>query len=189
MKRTLAAALLLALPFLAHSQTGAAPVRVTLDTTQGKIVLELDAAKAPKSTANFVEYARSGHYDGTVFHRIIPGFMAQGGGFGQDYRQKPTRAPIANEGGNGLKNKRGTVAMARTSDPDSATAQFFINLVDNGFLDRSPGNDGYAVFGKVVEGMDVVDKMAAIPTGRGGPFGTDVPQTPVIIQKATVAEK
>jgi cyclophilin family peptidyl-prolyl cis-trans isomerase len=180
--------LLLALPLAAHAE-GKKPVRVILETSQGNITLELDAAKAPKSAENFVQYVKSGHYDGTVFHRVIPGFMAQGGGFDAEFKQKSTRAPIANESANGLKNGRGTVAMARTSDPDSATAQFFVNLVDNGFLNRSPGNDGYAVFGKVVEGMDVVDKIAAIPTGGGGPFRSDVPKTPVTIVKARVLEK
>lgn len=163
-------------------------MRVALETSQGTITLELDAAKAPKSAANFVQYVKDGHYDGTIFHRVIPGFMAQGGGFDASYKQKSTRSPIANEGSNGLKNKRGTIAMARTSDPDSATAQFFINLVDNDFLDPRGGNAGYAVFGKVTSGMEVVDKMAAIPTGSGGPFRTDVPQTAITITKAKVLD-
>lgn len=163
--------------------------RVALETNKGKIVLELDAAKAPKSVANFLEYVKSGHYDGTIFHRVIAGFMAQGGGFDAQMQQKGTRAPIENEADNGLKNKRGTVAMARTGDPHSATSQFFINLVDNAFLDhkaKNPQGWGYTVFGKVVEGMDVVDAIAKIKTGAKGPFATDVPTEGVQITKASV---
>jgi len=160
--------------------------RVHLQTTEGAIVLALDADKAPKSVENFLAYVRAGHYDGTIFHRIIKGFMIQGGGYQANYEQKPTRAAIQNEAGNGLRNDRGTVAMARTSDPHSATAQFFINVVDNSFLNKSSRDAGYAVFGKVVEGMDVVEKLRALPTGSGGPFSSDVPKTPVLIEKATV---
>ena len=163
--------------------------RVALETNKGKIVLELDAVKAPKSTANFLEYVKSGHYDGTIFHRVIAGFMAQGGGFDGKMVQKETRAPIQNEADNGLKNKRGTVAMARTGDPHSATSQFFVNLVDNAFLDhkgKNPQGWGYTVFGKVVEGMDVVDAIAKIPTGGMGPFPSDVPREGVQITKASV---
>jgi peptidyl-prolyl cis-trans isomerase B (cyclophilin B) len=162
--------------------------RVTLDTTKGKIVLDLDDAKAPKTVANFLEYVRSGHFDGTIFHRVIPGFMAQGGGFNPDMSQKPTRAPIQNEADNGLGNARGTIAMARTSDPHSASAQFFINVSDNGGLNHSGKNPqgwGYAVFGKVVEGMDVVDQIVKAPRGRSG-FHDDVPKEPIVITKATV---
>ena len=161
--------------------------RVTLDTTKGKIVLDLDDAKAPKTVANFLEYVRSGHYDGTIFHRVIPGFMAQGGGFAPDMSQKPTRAPIQNEADNGLGNARGTIAMARTSDPHSASAQFFINVSDNAGLNHSGKNPqgwGYAVFGKVVEGMDVVDQIVKAPRGRSG-FHDDVPKEPILITKAT----
>lgn len=163
---------------------------VKLQTSQGSIVIRLDREHAPASTENFLTYVKDGFYDGTIFHRIIPGFMAQGGGFDGDFGQKSTHAPIKNEADNGLKNKRGTIAMARTSDPNSATAQFFINLVDNAFLDYkspTPQGWGYAVFGEVIEGMDVVDAMAKIPTGRGGPFPTDVPKTTIQIEQATVA--
>ncbi|MDO5624019.1 MAG: peptidylprolyl isomerase [Pseudomonadota bacterium] len=152
----------------------------------GVITLELDAAKAPKSAANFLEYVKSGHYDGTIFHRVIPGFMNQGGGFTADMKQKPTQAPITNEADNGLKNDHYTVAMARTSDPHSATAQFFINTTDNDFLNfKSPTAQGwgYAVFGKVVGGKDVVDSIARVPTGRAG-FHENVPKTAVVIEKA-----
>ncbi|MFP5285775.1 MAG: peptidylprolyl isomerase [Thermoanaerobaculia bacterium] len=161
--------------------------RVTLETTKGNIVLDLDDAKAPKTVANFLEYVRSGHYDGTIFHRVIPGFMAQGGGFKPDMSQKPTRAPIQNEADNGLGNARGTIAMARTSDPHSASAQFFINVSDNAGLNHSGKNPqgwGYAVFGKVVEGMDVVDQIVKSPRGRSG-FHDDVPKEPIVITRAT----
>jgi len=172
---------------------GSAPLafaqKVTLDTTMGKIVLQLDAAKAPKSVDNFVKYVKAGHYDGTVFHRVIPSFMIQGGGMTPDLKEKPTRAPIPLEARNGLDNVRGTVAMARTADPNSATSQFFINVKDNDFLNAANSRDGngYAVFGKVVSGMDVVDKIRAVPTGSVGPYD-DVPTKPVIINKATVQE-
>jgi peptidyl-prolyl cis-trans isomerase A (cyclophilin A) len=161
--------------------------KVRLDTSMGEIVIELDAGKAPKSAANFLDYVKAGHYNGTVFHRVIPNFMIQGGGFDPEMNQKPTRAPIPLESKNGLTNVRGSVAMARTSVPDSATAQFFINLKDNAFLDsaNTPDGTGYAVFGKVVSGMDVVDKIWAVPTGNKGPH-QNVPVTPVIIRKASV---
>jgi peptidyl-prolyl cis-trans isomerase B (cyclophilin B) len=170
------------------SMDPAAP-KVKLHTNLGDVIIRLDAVKAPITTANFLTYVREGHYDGTIFHRIIPGFMAQGGGLTQDFRPKSTHAPIRNEADNGLKNKRGTVAMARTSDPDSATGQFFINYVDNDFLNhknRTPQGWGYAVFGEVVEGMEIVDAMAKIPTGPGGPLPEDVPQQPIVIEKASV---
>ena len=164
----------------------AAPVwaqKVKLATTMGDIVIELDAAKAPKTVDNFVQYVKSGHYDGTIFHRVIGNFMIQGGGMTADMKQKPTRPPIPLESRNGLNNVRGSVAMARTSDPNSATAQFFISVKDNAFLDaaNAPDGQGYAVFGKVVSGMDVVDKIRAVPTGPG-----DVPATPVVIKSATL---
>ena len=164
--------------------------RVVLQTTLGKITIELDAAKAPVSTENFLSYVSSGHFDGTVFHRVIPGFMIQGGGFSQEMAQKTTGAPIANEADNGLKNARGTLAMARTSDPHSATAQFFINLKDNDFLDHSAKTSqgwGYAVFGKVVDGMGVVDTIAQVKTGAHGPH-RDVPADAIVITKASVEE-
>jgi hypothetical protein len=165
--------------------------KVKLHTSLGDIVIQLNAEKAPVSTANFLGYVKDGFYDGTIFHRIIKSFMAQGGGFTEKWDQKTTKAPIENEADNGLLNNRGTIAMARTSDPQSATAQFFINYVDNGFLNfksKTPQGYGYAVFGEVVEGMDVVDKMATVPTGRGGPMPTDVPQTPIVILSATVVD-
>lgn len=178
----------IALALLFSSLVWAEP-RVTLETNQGNIVLELDAKKAPKTVANFLQYAREGFYDGTIFHRVIGDFMIQGGGFTEDFKQKTTHPPIANEAVNGLKNTRGSVAMARTSDPQSATAQFFINVKDNAFLNY-PGQDGfgYAVFGKVIEGMDVVDKIRQLPTGVGGPGMRDVPKEPVIIKKVTITE-
>ncbi|MGV3654163.1 MAG: peptidylprolyl isomerase [Noviherbaspirillum sp.] len=156
--------------------------RVSLATSMGEIVLELNPDKAPKSVDNFLQYVKSGHYNGTVFHRVIDGFMIQGGGFDRQGQQKPTRAPIANEAKNGLKNTPYTVAMARTSVPDSATSQFFINVSNNSFLDY-PGQDGagYAVFGKVIKGTEVVDKIKSVKTGRN-----DVPQQPVVIESATI---
>ena len=168
----------------AQPQTDSAMPRVKMTTSKGVILIELDAEKAPISVENFLAYVNDGFYDGTIFHRVIPDFMIQGGGFTPDMGQKPTRAPIKNEAANGLKNLRGTVAMARTNVPDSATSQFFINLKDNAFLDyRGPQPQliGYAVFGRVVSGMDVVDEIAAVPTGQAGPHG-DVPLTPVMIE-------
>jgi cyclophilin family peptidyl-prolyl cis-trans isomerase len=163
---------------------GGKPV-VTLTTSLGVIELELDTEKAPISVANFLAYVDAGHFDGTIFHRVIPNFMIQGGGFTPDFAQKPTRAPIKNEAANGLDNTRGTVAMARTNVVDSATAQFFINLKDNDFLNHSgPGQAfGYAVFGRVTKGMDVVDKIAAVPTGSKGGH-QDVPKADVLITSA-----
>ncbi len=170
-----------------NAATGAEPVRVLMETSAGNITLELDAGKAPKTVANFVQYVNDKHYDGAVFHRVIKGFMIQGGGYDEQYREKKTRAPIENEAKNGLKNARGSIAMARTSAPHSASSQFFINHADNANLDH-PSFDGwgYAVFGKVVEGMDIVDKIATAPTGSTPPFGRDVPTTQVVIRKASV---
>jgi peptidyl-prolyl cis-trans isomerase B (cyclophilin B) len=162
---------------------------VILHTNQGDITLELDQENAPATVANFLQYGRDGHYDNTLFHRVIPGFMIQGGGFAPGMRQKPTRAPLANEAGNGVKNARLTVAMARTSEPHSATAQFFINLADNAFLDYkgpSPQGYGYCVFGKVVGGADVVDKIAGVATGRSGGH-ENVPEQDVLITRAEEA--
>ena len=164
--------------------------RVQLDTSHGTIVVELDSAKAPKTVENFLGYVRSGFYDGTVFHRVIPGFMIQGGGFTAEMQQKKTGAPITNEAANGLDNRRGTIAMARTGDPHSATAQFFVNLVDNDPLDhrdKSLRGWGYAVFGEVVEGMDVVDRIAGVATGNSGGH-QNVPRQPVVLERATVVE-
>ena len=161
---------------------------IKLTTTHGDILIELDAEKAPKTCANFEQYVRDGHYDGTLFHRVINGFMIQGGGMTPDFKDKPTRASIENEAKNGLKNLTGTIAMARTMAPHSATAQFFINVSDNGFLDY-PGQDGwgYCVFGKVVAGMDAVEAIKCVKTGsRGG--HQDVPVQDVIIEKAEVVE-
>ena len=166
---------------------GAAAPRVVLATSLGEITLQLDAEKAPKTVANFLEYVKSGHYDGTIFHRVIDNFMIQGGGYKPDLSQKPTRAPIPLESRTGLSNQRGTVAMARTADPNSASAQFFINVADNAFLDQPNARDGngYAVFGRVVEGMDVVEKIRAVPTQAQG-MHQNLPVKPVILQKATV---
>ncbi|NHC06151.1 peptidyl-prolyl cis-trans isomerase B (cyclophilin B) [Azonexus fungiphilus] len=161
---------------------------IKLTTNFGVISLELDAEKAPKTVANFIAYVEAGHYDNTIFHRVIKNFMIQGGGMEPGMNQKETRAPIENEAGNGLKNVRGSIAMARTGDPHSATAQFFINTVDNDFLDfKAPSGQGwgYCVFGQVVDGMDVVDKIRAVRTGNKG-FHQDVPVEDVIIEKAEV---
>jgi peptidyl-prolyl cis-trans isomerase B (cyclophilin B) len=161
---------------------------VTLHTSMGDITLELDAEKAPKTVANFLQYARDGFYDGTIFHRVINNFMIQGGGMTADMAQKSTGAPVDNEANNGLKNKSGTIAMARTNDPHSATAQFFINVADNGFLDHTAPTAqgwGYAVFGRVTAGMDVVEKIKAVATGTKG-FHQDVPKDTVTIERVTV---
>ena len=162
---------------------------VVLHTNHGDITLELDAENAPASTSNFLQYVRDGHYDNTLFHRVIPGFMIQGGGMEPGMKQKPTRKPVANEATNGVKNKNYTVAMARTSEPHSATAQFFINVADNDFLDYtapSANGWGYCVFGKVIAGRDVVDKIKAVPTATSG-FHQNVPQQDVVILKAEEA--
>ena len=165
-------------------------MKATIETDLGTIELELDEKKAPATVKNFADYAKSGHYNDTIFHRVIDGFMIQGGGFTANMDQKPTKAPIRNEAMNGLKNARGTIAMARTMGVDSATSQFFINLVDNGFLDfrnPTPQGFGYAVFGKVTKGMEVVDKIAKVQTGNRG-MHQDVPVKPVVIKKVTVEE-
>ena len=157
--------------------------KVRIETSKGSIVVELDDAKVPQTVQNFLRYVDDKHYDGTIFHRVIDNFMIQGGGMTADMKEKDTKKPIRLESKNGLMNQRGTIAMARTSDPNSATAQFFINVKDNAFLDQPTSKDGYgyAVFGKVVEGMDVVDKIKAVPTGPG-----DVPKETIVIKKATV---
>ena len=162
---------------------GTAPMKVKLTTSMGPIVIELDKAKAPISAENFVKYVESGHYNGTIFHRVIDGFMIQGGGFTKDMQQKPTQAPIKNEASNGLKNDTYTIAMARTNVYDSATSQFFINVKDNASLNYSGPNTGYAVFGKVVEGKETVDKIRKVATGNAGGH-QNVPTTPVVIEKA-----
>ena len=163
--------------------------KVTMETTKGTITLALDDEKAPETVKNFVQYAADGHYDGTIFHRVIDGFMIQGGGFTKDMNQKETREPIRNEAMNGLKNRRGTIAMARTMVVDSATSQFFINLVDNDFLDfqnPTPQGFGYAVFGEVTDGLEVVDAIGKVQTGSFGPY-QNVPDEAVVIKKVTVA--
>jgi cyclophilin family peptidyl-prolyl cis-trans isomerase len=194
--RTLLASALLAFPLVATAQAqpsscsaalkGANPVKVKLTTSMGPIVIQLDKEKAPISAENFVKYVESGHYNGTIFHRVIDNFMIQGGGFNKDMSQKPTQAPIKNEGTNGLKNENYTVAMARTGVRDSATSQFFINIKDNDFLNYSGENPqgwGYAVFGKVVEGKETVDKIKKVATGNSGGH-QNVPTSPVVIEKA-----
>ena len=165
----------------------AADPRVELKTSMGTITLELFANKAPKTVENFLQYVREGHYKGTIFHRVIPGFMIQGGGFNVDFVQKKSRAPIQNEAASGIRNEAGTVAMARTSDPHSATAQFFINVSDNQSLNFAPGNAGYTVFGKVVKGMEAVKKIEAVATGPGPvPPHQNVPRRPIVIEDAKI---
>ncbi len=205
-----AAALALTATSAAHAQD---KPRVEMKTSLGMIVIELEPTAAPKSVANFLEYVKSGFYEGTVYHRVIKGFMAQGGGFDKSLKQKETRAPIMNEGEAaekaGLKNDRGTISMARTGDPHSATAQFYINYKDNTMLDASSAKNnmpppckaenappqckqmgwGYTAFGRVVQGMDIVDKMAEVPTAAGGMFPSDVPQTQIVIEKVTLITK
>lgn len=185
-------------PFVRHCLTAAVVFGITvgvsahaenvrLTTSAGDIVIKLDEVKAPMTVANFVSYVKAGQYDGTIFHRVIPNFMIQGGGFTPELREKPTRPPIKLESSTGLSNVRGSVSMARTADPDSAAAQFFINVADNSRLDaaNSPDGNGYAVFGRVVSGMDVVDKIRKVPTGSKGSYD-DVPNTPVIIKHVTL---
>jgi peptidyl-prolyl cis-trans isomerase A (cyclophilin A) len=187
MKTRLVAAMSAAVIALPLSSSAWAQQKVKLTTSVGEIVVELDAGKAPKTVENFVQYVKAGHYDGTIFHRVIADFMIQGGGMKPDMSEKATRAPIPLESRNGLSNARGTIAMARTMDPNSATAQFFINTKDNAFLDQPNARDGngYAVFGKVVQGMDVVDKIRVVPVGDRG-MHQNVPLTPIVIQKASL---
>ncbi len=171
----------------------AANPKVLLHTSMGDITLELYPDKAPKTVENFLQYVKEGFYDGTVFHRVINNFMIQGGGWTKDLQRKRPHAPIRNEANNGLSNLRGTVAMARTADPNSAAAEFFINVVDNKRLDyiadsNGPVSWGYCVFGKVIDGMDVVEKMKAVETGPQGPFVSDVPKTPIVIEKASLVQ-
>ncbi len=185
MRKLIALAALL----LGASAALAANPRVELQTNRGTIVIDLYADKAPKTVANFLQYVKDGHYEGTVFHRVIDGFMVQGGGFDQRLQQKAARAPVPNEAANGIKNTLGTVAMARTSDPHSASSQFFINVRDNDFLNfRGETREGwgYTVFGKVTGGMDVVERIAKTATGAAGPFPSDVPQAPIVIEKALI---
>jgi len=186
-KRTLVAftAMLSLTAFAPSVFAASADTHVMLTTSAGNIELELDNAKAPVSVKNFVDYVQSGYYNNTIFHRVIPGFMVQGGGFTADMQQKLTNAPIKNEADNGLRNVRGTISMARTADKDSATSQFFLNVADNAFLDHGQRDFGYAVFGKVIKGMDVVDKISQVKTDNVGPY-QNVPTTPVVILSAKV---
>jgi peptidyl-prolyl cis-trans isomerase A (cyclophilin A) len=187
------AALSLALTFACGTVLAADAPRVKFSTSAGDFVMEVYPDKAPKTVENFLQYVKDKHYDGTIFHRVINNFMIQGGGYDAKYYEKPTRPAVVHEGQEaiakgGPHNTVGTVAMARTNDPNSATAQFFINVKDNAFLDPTPAKPGYTVFGKVVSGMDVVEKIKATPTGSGGPFPTDVPQAPVVIKSATLVK-
>ena len=186
-RRVVLAALLGAATWGAQAAAADALPRVEIDTSLGAIVVELEPKLAPKTVENFLRYVNDKHYNDTIFHRVIPGFMIHGGGFTANFQQKPTQVPVENEAANGLKNARGTIAMARTGAPHSATSQFFINTVDNAFLDYkapTPQGYGYTVFGKVISGMDVVDKIAGQPTGSGGPFRSDVPRETVLIKQA-----
>jgi peptidyl-prolyl cis-trans isomerase A (cyclophilin A) len=186
-----AVALTLALGCLAGGAWAQGAPKVKFATSAGDIVVEVYPDKAPRTAENFLQYVRDKHYDGTIFHRVIDRFMVQGGGFDRNMAEKKTRAPVVHEGreasARGLKNEPGTLAMARTSDPDSATAQFFINVNDNAFLDPKPGNPGYTVFGRVVSGMDVVNRIKGVQTGNAGMHG-DVPLTPIVIQSATLVK-
>ena len=183
---------LIALFLGVSSNTFAANPKVSMETSKGKVIIELYPDKAPKTVENFLRYVNEGKYDGTIFHRVIPNFMNQGGGFTPEFKKVDTFAPIMNEADNGLKNARGTIAMARTGDPHSATNQFFINTIDNTFLNhtgKNPRGWGYCVFGTVVDGMDVMDRIAKAPTGAGGRFQKDVPQATIMIEKVTVIEE
>ncbi len=185
--------LVIALAFCVNMASYAADPQVEIRTNLGNMTVELYPDKAPKTVDNFLRYVKDGHYRNTVFHRVIPGFMIQGGGFDKTFAQKPTRQPVENEAANGLRNDTGTIAMARTSDPHSATAQFFINIANNTFLNYTsptPRGYGYTVFGKVINGMDVAEKIAATPTGTRGPFPSDVPKSDIVIEdiKLVVAE-
>jgi peptidyl-prolyl cis-trans isomerase A (cyclophilin A) len=192
-RRTLCGLSFCALAWLGLAQAAIAQdaPRVKFVTNAGEFVVEVYPDKAPKTVDNFLQYVRDKHYDGTIFHRVIGNFMVQGGGFDTRYMERPSRAPVMHEGREALakggpRNTVGTLAMARTNAPHSATAQFFINVVDNGFLDPTPQQWGYTVFGRVVSGMDVINRIKATPTGSGGPFPSDVPRTPIVIQSATL---
>jgi cyclophilin family peptidyl-prolyl cis-trans isomerase len=182
----------IALLLAANSNVFASNPKVRMETTKGVVVIELYPDKAPKTVENFLRYVNEGKYDGTIFHRVIKRFMNQGGGFTPDFKKVETFAPIKNEADNGLKNKRGTIAMARTGDPHSATNQFFVNTVDNAFLDHTSKSSrgwGYCVFATVVDGMDVMDRIAKVKTGANGPFSKDVPMEEILIQKVSVIEE
>jgi len=181
-----------ALLLVANSNVFAANPKVRMETTKGVVIIKLHADKAPKTVENFLRYANEGKYDGTIFHRVIKAFMNQGGGFTPDFKKVDTFAPIKNEADNGLKNTIGTIAMARTGDPHSATNQFFINTADNAFLDhkdKTKGGWGYCVFGTIVDGMDVMNRISKVPTGANGPFQRDVPMEEILIQKVSVVEE
>ncbi|MCI0518475.1 MAG: peptidyl-prolyl cis-trans isomerase [Woeseiaceae bacterium] len=184
MKTVIAALLMLASVQAIAEQAVPAHAYVRFETTEGNIVVELDGRRAPLTVKNFLALVESGYFDGTIFHRVIPGFMIQGGGYTPGLKSKEPEGELANESGNGLRNLRGTIAMARRSDPHTAVAQFYINLADNPSLDPQPDHWGYAVFGVVIEGSDVVDRIAASPTGPAGQFSKDVPIVPIVIKKA-----
>jgi len=185
--KPLLALLLVALPALAWGQESSSlNPRVQFDTTAGNFVVELDAVRAPLTVENFLRYVRDGNYDGVIFHRVIPNFVVQTGGYGPDFAERPTRAPVPNESGNGLSNARGSVGLARSESPHSGTSQFYVNLVDNLGLNPLPSRWGYAVFGRVVEGMDVIDRIGHAATGAVGPFASDVPLETVAIRRARV---
>ena len=190
-RRAVVAATFLAMTICAAPAFAQAAPKVKFATSEGDFVVEVHPDKASKTVANFLQYVKDKHYDGTVFHRVINNFMVQGGGYDSAYAEKKTRAPVVHEGREALakggpKNVVGTLAMARTNDPDSASSQFFINVKDNDFLNPSALAPGYTVFGKVTSGMDVVNKIKSVPTGSGGPFPSDVPKTPVVIKSATL---
>jgi cyclophilin family peptidyl-prolyl cis-trans isomerase len=183
------ALLLLARPLVpasAQDATATGPQRVRFETTMGAFTIEVDTARAPLTSAGFLQYVRDGHYDGTIFHRVIGNFVVQGGGYLPDGTEKPVRAGVPNESGNGLSNRRGTVAVARTEDPHSGNAQFYLNVANNIALDPSPSRWGYAVFGRVIEGMDVIDRIASVATGSRGPFPEETPLEPVVIGTARI---
>lgn len=187
MTKTLRLILMLAISLSGAQVTAAWAAEVEMETSKGTLIIRVDEENAPVTAKNFLQYVSDGFYDGLIFHRVIPNFVIQGGGFNKEMRRSETRAPIKNESDNGLKNLRYSLSMARTNEPDSANSQFFINLKDNAFLDSAEGKVGYAVFGEVIEGQDVVDAIAVVPTGNVGPF-QDVPKEPVIITRATVRE-
>lgn len=185
MKQLLLILALLPVAGVAAASDPLAP-RVRIETSAGDFVIQLDAVRAPLTAQNFLRYVRDGFYDGTVFHRVVEGFVVQGGGFDRAYALKPTAGPVPNESGNGLSNRRGWVGLARGDSPHSGTSQFYVNLIDNLGLNPLPTRWGYAVFGQVVEGMDVVDRISHLPTGATGPFGAEAPLTPVVLTRATV---
>jgi peptidyl-prolyl cis-trans isomerase A (cyclophilin A)/peptidyl-prolyl cis-trans isomerase B (cyclophilin B) len=191
MFKTIFAALALLLAFASHAAAPAANPQVEVRTSMGNFVIELYPENAPNTVQNFLQYVKDGHYNGTIFHRVIPGFMIQGGGFTTSFQEKPTRPPIKNEAGNGLRNGVGMVSMARTADPHSATAQFFVNVAENSTLDfRAPTQEGYGYtpFGRVTKGWDVVERIVKVPTGPGKPPHQDVPKKPVVIERMQVIE-